>query len=503
MTTRSDKPNDALLLVVILAGARLLLHCATNWNYGFHRDELVVLDDARYLDWGYVAYPPFTPFVARIALLLFGPSLVGLRFFAALAQSLAIILTAMMARELGGKRWAQIVAALAMAIAPISVCMGTMFQYITFDFLWWVLAAWIFLRLINSENPRWWLGLGAVFGLGMMSKYTMIFFIAGIGVAVLLTPARRYLKSPWLWAGAALSVVIFAPNVVWQIRHHFVSLTFLEHIHARDVEIGRTDGFLLQQLFASANLFTLPLWLAGLWFYLVSSAGRRYRALGWMFLVPLTLFLLARGRFYYMAPAYPMLFAAGAVVWERWLEARKSRTARAGRIATWTALGAGAVFSAVTMLPIAPIGSAGWRLTSRLHDNFTEQIGWPELAQTVGAIYDNLPPQDKPRTAVLAGNYGEAGALNLYGPRYGVPRVICGTNTYWWRGYGEPPEVVILVGFSREGAERLADEVALAGHITNRTGVRNEETQFHPDIFVCRRFKQSWPEFWKTFQRFG
>ncbi len=497
-------PPRALGLLVTLALARLVLHCATNWQYGFHRDELGLLDDARFLDWGYVSYPPFTPFVARLALILFGPSLVGVRFFAVLAQCIAMVFTGLMARELGGRRWAQVVAALAAAVAPMSVCMGTMLQYIALDYLWWVLAAYGVIRLLRTENPRWWLFIGTVLGLGMMTKYTMIFFIAGVVAGVVLTPARRYLKSPWLWAGAALSVAIFLPNLIWQMRHDFISLTFLQHIHERDVEIGRTSGFFLQQLFVSANLFTLPLWLVGLYFFFVAPAGRRYRALGWMFFVPLVLFFLAKGRFYYMAPAYPMLFAAGAVVWEQWLARRQTTGARIGRGATWTALGLGAAFSAVTMLPIAPINSAGWRLTSKIHDNFSEQIGWPELAATVAGIYDALPEREKAKTAILAGNYGEAGGINLYGRAHGLPEVISGINTYWWRGYGDPPpEVVILVGFSRASAERFADEVELAGHITNPYGVLNEETRDHPDIFVCRGFKKSWPEFWRSFQRFG
>ncbi len=502
-STPSHRRGD-LILLVILALARLIIHCATNWQYGFHRDELGILDDAHYLDWGYVSYPPFTPFLARIALTLFGPSLVGLRFFTALAQGLAMIFTGLMARELGGRRWAQAVAALATAISPVSISMGTLFQYISFDFLWWVMAAYFLVRLLREENPRWWLAIGAVLGLGMMTKYTMIFFIAGLVAGVVLTPARRYLKSGWLWAGTALSIVIFLPNLIWQLQHDFVSLAFLNHIHARDVRIGRSDGFLVGQLTDCANLFTLPLWVVGLYFYLISPAGRRYRAIGWMFVVPLVLFLLARGRSYYLAGAYPMLLAAGAAAWEGCLEKRSATAARVGRAGSWTALGAGAILGTIFTLPLAPINSPLWRLTSKIHDNFTEQIGWPELTQTVAGIYDKLPKAEKSHAAILAGNYGEAGAIDLYGRAYDLPEVICGTNTYWWRGYGaKPPEVVILVGFSRKDAEWIADQVELAGHVTNRYGVLNEETKDHPDIFVCRGFRKSWPEFWKKFQRFG
>ena len=504
MTRSPASRRGDLITLLILALARLLIQCLTDWQYGFHRDELGVLDDARFLDWGYVSYPPLTPFVARVALTLFGPSLVGLRFFAVLAQSIAMVIAGLMTCELGGKRWAQVIAAIATAISPMSVCMGTMFQYISFDFLWWVLAAWFFIRLLRTQNPRWWLAIGAVLGLGMMTKYTMIFFIAGIAAGVILTPERRYLKSPWLWGGVAISLLIFMPNLIWQLQHNFISLSFLNHIHARDVEIGRTDGFLVQQLYVSANMFTLPLWLAGLYFYFFSPKGRRYRTLGWVYLIPLILFLLARGRFYYMAPAYPMLFAAGTVVWENWLEQRSPTGSLVGRSTTWVALTLGAIFSAVTMMPLAPINSAGWRLTSKIHDDFTEQIGWPELARTVANIYARLPDAEKPHAAILAGNYGEAGGINLYGRAWHLPEVISGINTYWWRGYGAAsPEVVILVGFSRASAERFAKQVELAGHITNPYDVLNEETRDHPDIFVCRGFKKPWPEFWKNFQRFG
>jgi hypothetical protein len=499
---RTERRGD-LALLIALAIARLLIQCLTDGRYGFHRDELGVLDDARFLDWGYVSYPPFTPFVARIALILFGSSLVGLRFFAVFAQSIAMVIAGLMARELGGRRPAQVVAALATAISPMSVCMGSMFQYITFDFLWWVLAAFFVIRLLRTEEPRWWLAIGATLGLGMMTKYTMLFFIAGLVAGVMFTPARRYLKSPWLWAGAALSLGIFAPNIYWQIRHHFVSLTFLNHIHARDVKIGRTNDFLLLQPFANANLVTLPLWLAGLWFYFLSPGGRCYRALGWMYLVPLLLFLFARGRAYYLAPAYPMLFAAGALWWDNWLAQRAGWARRLGWVTIAAAFCLGAAFSAVTMMPLAPINSAGWRLASKLHDDFSEQIGWPQFTQTVVQIYQALPPNEKSHTVILAGNYGEAGALDLYG-RNDLPPVISGINTFWWRGYGRSsPEVVILVGFSRESAERFAQDVELAGHITNPYGVSNEETREHPEIFVCRRFKKPWPDFWKDFQRFG
>jgi 4-amino-4-deoxy-L-arabinose transferase-like glycosyltransferase len=467
-------------ILVLLALVRMVLHTITNSQYGFHRDELAMLDDARYLSWGYVAYPPVTSLIARMALVLFGPSLVGVRFFSALAQSVAMVLAGLITRELGGTRLAQMVTALAVALAPISLIQGALFQYVSFDYLWWVSMAYFVVRLLKSDDPRWWLGIGAAIGLGMMTKYTMAYFVAGLVGGVLFTNARRYWASPWLWGGAALSLLIFAPNLIWQAQHNFISLEFLINIHARDVEIGRTGGYLIEQFIVAANLFTVPFWGAGLYFYFFKPAGARYRMLGWMYVIPFVLLLVTQGRSYYLAPAYPMLIAAGVIVWQQWVALLSATQARVARGLTWGGLAAGGLIFGPVMLPVAPINSELWNLTSQVHDNFVEEIGWPELAGTVADIYVALPPEERSRTAILTGNYGEAGAINLYGPAYGLPEAISGINSYWLRGYGNPPpETLIVVGFSRERAERFFATCDLAGQVTNRHGVENEETKYN------------------------
>ena len=250
-----DNGRSGLLLVFGLAGVMLVAHILTGGRYGFHRDELATLDDARHLAWGYVAYPPVTPFFGWISLCLFGTSLTGFRFFAALAASGGVVMTGLLARELGGGRGAMLLAAL--AAMPFALGCGSLMQYVAFDYLWWIIAAYFFVRLCKSGDPRWWLPLGAIFGIGMLTKYTMLFCVAGIVIGVIATPLRRHLASKWLWVGAALSVLIFLPNVIWQAQHHFISLEFLRHIHARDVRIGRTKDFLPDQL--TINLLGLPL----------------------------------------------------------------------------------------------------------------------------------------------------------------------------------------------------------------------------------------------------
>jgi hypothetical protein len=476
------------------------VHLLTNSRYGFHRDELQFLSDARHLDWGFVAYPPVTPFLERVGLELFGVSLVGLRLFSVIAQALVIFVTARMARELGGGRLAQVAAALAIALSPLPLFQGTEFQYTSFDYLWWVLTAYFVIRLLKTENPRWWLAIGATVGLGLLTKYSIAFFIAGILGGLLMTRARRFLGSAWFWGGIALALAIFLPNLVWQASHGFISLHFLRHIHTRDVGEGRANGFLLSQFLACTNLFAAPLWIAGLLCFL---RDRRYRVLAWMYLIPLALFWAAKGRGYYLGAAYPMLIAMGAAAGERWVASLRPRLRWTVRGALFGGLAAyGLLCCAVTL----PLASGGWLRDFALQHNggLREEIGWDEIVKTVAGIRDALPPEQRANVRVLVGNYGEQGAIEILGPVYHLPPPISGTNSAWLRGYPvPPPSTLIVLGFSREDAELAFTGCRVAGHIDNPYGVQNEESREHPDILVCGAPRLSWPEFWTRFQNFG
>lgn len=494
--------SDVLLLIA-LAAVRLIFHFFTNHQYGYHRDELAMLDDARYLAWGYVSYPPLTPAIGRMAMELFGPSQVAVRFFSGLAQAAAMVVTGLMARELGGSRWAQVVAALAVAAAPISMIQGALFQYVSFDYLWWVLAAYFLIRLLKTDDGRWWLAIGATLGLGMMTKYNMGFFIAGIVGGVLLTPARKYLRSGWLWAGVGVLLLIFLPNLIWQVQHDFISLQFLTSIHERDVRIGRASGYLVEQLVVNASPLTVPLWIGGLFYYFFSPTGKRYRLLGWAFVLTFAILWAVQGRSYYLGGAYPMLLAGGAVAWEEWLRTRPAGQGRGWRVATGVALAVSLVLAVALMTPIAPVNSPLWDVANEVHDNFREELGWHELVATVAGIYQSLPEAERAETAIFAGNYGEAGAINLYGPAYGLPRAISPVNSMWMRGYGDPPpKQVIMTGVPQEGAERYFAQCRHVGRITNEYGVENEESQ-RPDIWLCREPRWTWEEMWVMLQNFG
>ena len=500
-TNHGDRWDDRGLVILLAFSALVLVvHLLTAGRYGFHRDELQTLDDARHIAWGYVAYPPVTPFFGWISLRLFGSSLTGFRFFAAFSTSAAVVLTGLMARELGGKTAAQVLAA--SAAIPFAVAAGSLMQYVSFDYLAWVACSYFFILLCRWRNPRWWLAIGGCIGFGMLTKYSMLVCALAIAAGVLFTNLRADLKSKWLWLGVAISLLIFLPNLIWQIRNDFVSLDFLRHIHERDVRIGRTKNFLPDQL--ELTLFTLPLAILGLVFYFRAERGRAFCAVGYLYVIPLITFFIAKGRGYYLAPAYPVLYAGGAVfgahlisnlrrVWRLWLSWM-----------AWASVAITILFAAAYFLPVAPIQSGWARRAFTVNDDLREEIGWPELVKAIAHIRDSLGPMERSRLAILAGNYGEAGAVNLYGKDYGLPEAICGTNSFWVRGYGDPPpQTLIVIGFSQEFANRHFESCELAGRITNKYGVANEETTDHPEILICRHLRESWPEFWKKFLRYG
>jgi hypothetical protein len=315
-----------------------------------------------------------------------------------------------------------------------------------------------------------------------------------------LTPARRYLASRWLWAGLALAILIFLPNIIWQFRHDFISLRFLQHIHARDVGEGRADGFVRDQFWLCANLFAAPLWIGGLILYF---RNLRYRMLAWMYVIPLVIFTLSKARFYYLSPAYPMLFAMGAAAGERWVESLKPFSRRAVEAVFFTGLAACGVALAAVLVPFASSGRLMEFALSKNGD-LREEIGWNELVQAVAHIRDSLPASQRAHVGILVGNYGEQGAVEILGPAYQLPPPISGTNSAWLRGYPmPPPTTLIVVGRSQDYVERTFSGCRLAGHNGNAAGVENEESESHPDIFVCGAPRLPWPEFWKQFQGFG
>jgi hypothetical protein len=517
----STPVRSGLWPVLTIIGAITLLQLLTNRRYGFFIDELQFMSDGRHLDWGFVAYPPFTPFLARVSMSLFGVSLAGLRLFSVLAQATTLFLTALMAKELGGGRLAQATATLGIGLSLHAVFDGRVFWYTSFDYLWWVVAAYCVIRLLKSRNPRWWLAIGSVAGIGLLTKYTMAYLIAGMLFGVIFTRSRNYFLNGWFCGGIALVLFICLPNILWQIRHDFISYSFLEFIHARDVEEGRTDRFVIGQLIYCMNPFSAPLMLAGLVGYMRSQL---YRAVFWMYIVPLAMIILTSGRSYYLAPAYPMLIAMGCVMGERWIGllpkkrgSEKESSLRTKIVKPHWALGwsgrqwVGAVFyiglilwGAWVCVVILPFQSKGplRDYAFRNNGNLMNELGWNELVRTVAGIRDSLPLDRQAHLGIMVGNYAEEGAIEILGSAYHLPQPMSTINSGWLRGYpSPPPTTLIVIGFSGDMASALFNDCEIAGHNGNDEGIVNFESAT-PDIFLCGPPRQPWPEFWKNSNHF-
>lgn len=486
------RPLAALTLAIAA------LHIATNGAYGFHRDELQVLDDARHMAWGFVAYPPLAPAIERISMALFGVSLRWLRLAPVLAQALVLLLTGMTAAELGGGRFAQLVAALAVAASPLPMFNATEFQYTSFDMLWTVALAYCLARLLRRGDERWWLAIGALAGLGLLTKYTMAFYLVALCLGLLLTPARRYFRSRWLWYGLALAFVIALPNLVWQARHGWISLTFLRSIHARDIGEGRTQSFWPDQFNLNGPILAAPLWLAGVvWLFL--PAQRRFRVLGYVFAFVVLILWVAQGRGYYAGAVYPLALAAGAVGWEGLLRRMPKLWPRVAQAVTVALILANGALAARVVLPLGTVSASTYAL--RKNGELREEVGWNELARTTAMIWDQLPAAARDRAAILTFNYGETGAVDILGRSYGLPEAISPVNSAWYRGYGNPPpQTELILGLSRSQVTDAFHACRLAGHNGNRYGIHNEESDSHPDIFVCGPPRQPWPAAWKDAQ---
>jgi hypothetical protein len=496
---RPRRWSDTATLVII-AAVVALLHIATNARYGFHRDELQFLSDARHLDWGFVAYPPFTPFVERIALELFGLNMVGLRLFSVLAQAIVVLVSGLMARDLGGGRLAQVATAFSVGLSAFSLFEASEFQYTSFSYFWWALACWFTVRLLKSQDPRWWIAIGAAVGFGLLTKYSVAFYLAGLVMGAIFTPARRFFASRWLWLGVALTFLLVLPNLIWLARHNFISYHFLQYIHARDVANGLAVRYWEHQLLLGINPFAIPLWIAG---FIACLRNSRYRMLAWMYAVPVFLFWIGKGRFYYVADAYPAVIAVGAAAAGHWLDSRAAWLRRSLAAVFFTGLFASGAFFASAFVPFASSGPL--RNFALAHNpDLREEIGWNELVRTVAQIRDSLPPDQQAHLGITTANYGEYGAIEILGRAYGLPEPIGTTNSEWLRGYPTTaPATLIVLGLRAEQANSIFTGCRWAGHNGNTEGVRNEESMDHPDIFVCGPPRKPWSEIWQEHRDFG
>ena len=495
-----------------LAVAVFLLHIVVNrvTPYGFHRDEFLYLAMARHLQlWG-MDFPPFIALAGRATLATLGGSLLAVRFLPAVAAALIVLLTALATRRLGGGTLAQLTAGLAVALSPVFLRSGSLFQPVVFDQLWWTAALLTLLHLGRLEPadprvPRAWLLMGAVLGLGLLTKFSIAFIGIGITAAVLLTPLRRQLLSPWPWAALLLALAIGSPSITGQLRLDFPVASQMQDLQAEQLDRITPLGFMLGQ-WENFNLVLL-LAVAGL----VHLLRGRDRAVGLATLVTFLLVMLLRGKPYYVAPIFPVLFAAGAV----WVEASAARLHRkSARMALrWAPIAVILAFGAVAFpigVPVlAPEPLSAWTTaigaTSTtntgeviaLPQDFADMLGWEDQVRATARAWATLTPAEQQEAVILGTNYGRAGAHDHLGTGLGMPPAIAPVGSYWYWGPGPlPGNVMIVIGLNRQEMEASFDSVALAERVTGQWRVPEER-----DVSIWigraprRTLQQLWPEF--------
>jgi 4-amino-4-deoxy-L-arabinose transferase-like glycosyltransferase len=474
-----------------IAAAALALHVALAGRYGLHFDEWYYIVGGRRLQWGYVDHPPVTPLLARLAYDLSGGSQFVFRMVPAMAHVALVLVAALMARRLGGGRWAQGVAALAVVVSGTFLVAGTWFQTVPFDALVWAAGSYLVLCFIQRGGAdRGWLALGAVVGVGLLVKHTVLFWVAGTLIGLLVTGQRRLLRSRWLIAAVAIAGLIALPNLIWQIQHGWPTLEFIRHVRGHSGDAG-AGPLLIPFQFVLNTPITAVIWLPGLLWLLRSADARDYRSFGWAYLVVIAALLVSGGKAYYSSPMYVVLFAAGGVAVERRLRTH------VGWRRTVAALVASGITTVYLTLPVLPASSFQGSITQKVNKEVGWMVGWPEFVDTVADAARELSPAERPTAVIFTSNYGEASALLVLGQDRHLPPVISAHNTYWLWGYGHATTgAAIAVGVPVDQLHTLFSDVRLVATITNRYGVHNIE--YGRPVYVCRGQKVSWPQAWPS-----
>ncbi len=485
---------------------KLLVHFLTNGAYGHFRDELYFLACGEHLDWGYVDHAPLVGLAAWFARKAFGESLFALRLLPAAAGALKVLLTGLLVREFGGSRAACALACLCVLVAPVYLVSDSLFSMNAFEPVFWMTCALAAALAVRRDEPRWWLLFGVAAGLGLQNKHSMLFFGFAIFVGIVATNSRRFLASKWLWAGGALALVIFLPNLWWEHKHDWATLELLRNVAATGKNVTLSPSEFVAQQILMLHPLTFPVWAAGLWFLLFDREGRRFRLLGVAYVALLALMIALKGKSYYTQAAYPMLFAAGGVVFERLVMKRRAAWLR---YAYPLVLIAGGLAFAPLALPVLPVetflryqDALGFRPPKTevghagpLPQHFGDQFGWPETVEAVARVYHALPPEERAVAAIYANNYGEAGAVDFYGARHGLPKAISPHQNYFlWGPRDYTGEVVILLQSKRADAEEYCGSVEEAERVGHPYAMAEE----HYTILVCRDLQRPLKEVWPT-----
>lgn len=489
--------SEGMPVVLFVAFANLLFHSYFNNRYGYFRDEFDYMACGDHLAWGYVDHPPLVPFLIKICRLVLGDSLRSVRLLPTLASSAAIILTALIARELGGRKFAMGFSALAAAVVPVYLLNSSLLSTNFPEPLLWMGCVYFVILAIKCEAPRCWLWFGAFAGIGLEEKYSIAVFGFAIVVGLLLTEQRRVFATQWIYLGGAVAFIIFLPNLLWNIQHDWPFAQLLHNIKAegRDVALSPVE-YIAQQVLI-IHPFLAPVWITGVLAFLFSARLKPYRLFGWTYLAALVVFVVLKGKNYYLAPIYPVYLAAGAVVIESLIE--RSRQLWLKPVMVGLAL-AGGTWLAPLVVPILPVPqlisymdrlpfkvprSEHSHMRAVLPQHFADQFGWEEMVATVNQAYTRLSPEERPGCGIFAQDYGQAGAIDFLGRRYGLPPALSGHQTYFlWGPRGYSGNCLIVLDDSKENLERLFEHIEFVGKSDNPYALER-----NIPVFICRGAK--------------
>ena len=503
MNTLRHLPRNATIPVSLGLTTALLHLITARDSYGIFRDELYYVANGRHLGFGYVDHPPLIGWISWLTTSLFGESQLALRILPALAAGATVFLVCRIAQIMGGGRWAQIMAGVATALAPLYLSIFGILSMNAFDIMFWAGSVLILAHLLESGDLRWWIPFGLVAGLGLENKLSLLFLGFGVVVGLILTFDWKQFTSRWLWIGGGLAFVLFLPYLVWQVLHGWPTLEFMSRA-TQLKNLPLSPGEFIGNQILNMNPVAAPLALAALLFYF-SKPGRPFRALGWAALAILALMVLQRAKPYYYGPAFPIFFAAGAVAVERLTDRRHWRWLPTVYAVTLVVSGvmlaplAKPVLSVETFvryqaaLGMAP-GTDERKEVGRLSQFFADRLGWPELAETVAQVYDSLSPADQEVACIFAQNYGQAGAIDFYGPDLGLPNATAGHNSYWLWGHGDcSGDVVLIIGGNLEDHQRTFASVEKATTYTCQDCMPYENNK---PIWIARDSQYTIEEVW-------
>jgi len=499
---------DGMLIVLLLALANFLLHLYFNDRYGYFRDEFNYMACGDHLAWGYVDHPPLIPFLIKLSRLLLGDSLRSIRIIPALATSAAVILTAITARELGGRRFAMVLSGLAFIAVPIYLNDGSVMTTNCLEPLLWTGCIYFAILAIKREDPRYWLGFGIVAGIGLEEKYSIAVLGFCIVVGLLLTEQRRIFARKWIWLGGALAFLVFLPNFIWNVQNHWPFVELMNNIKAdgRDVVLSPPVYFAQQVLIIHPVL--APVWIIGVFAFPFSARLKPYRFLGWCYLAAFTVFVVLQGKNYYLGPIYPVYLAAGAMVIESYIA--RSRQVWLKPVLVTLVLAGGAHLAPVVM-PVLPVEkfisymeklpfkvprSEHSHMRAILPQHFADQFGWEELVAEVNQAYRKLSPEERAGCGIFAQDYGQAGAIDFFGRRYGLPPALSGHQTYFlWGPRGYSGNCMIVLDDSPEVLERYFERVEYVGKSSDNPYALEREIP----VFICHGAKfgslaDVWPQ---------